>query len=78
AEAYRAWLASEPDNPIAAHMLAACSQLDVPTRASDRYLESHFDRYAETFETNLLHSLGYRGPSLIGQGVALVMQAARQ
>tara|TARA_Y100000004_G_scaffold72520_1_gene81456 strand:- start:225 stop:1556 length:1332 start_codon:yes stop_codon:yes gene_type:complete len=78
AEAYRAWLASEPDNPIAAHMLAACSQLDVPTRASDRYLESHFDRYAETFETNLLHSLGYRGPSLIGQGVALVTQAARQ
>jgi predicted TPR repeat methyltransferase len=30
AQAYRAWLASEPDNPIAAHMLAACSQLDVP------------------------------------------------
>lgn len=78
AQAYRAWLASEPDNPIAAHMLAACSQLDVPTRASDRYIESHFNRYAETFETNLLHSLGYRGPSLIGQGVGRVAQAARQ
>lgn len=78
AEAYRAWLASEPDNPIAAHMLAACSQRDVPTRASDGYIESHFDRYAETFESNLLDSLDYRGPALIAQGVALAAQAARQ
>lgn len=76
AEAYRAWLAEEPENPIAAHMLAACSQADVPARASDRYIEFHFDRYAETFEANLLESLGYRGPSLIGEG--LVAQPARQ
>ncbi|WP_343584522.1 tetratricopeptide repeat protein [Herbaspirillum sp.] len=78
AQAYREWLAEEPDNPIAAHMLAACSQLDVPARASDRYVESHFDRYAETFESNLLESLGYRGPSLIAEGLALVAQPARQ
>lgn len=78
AQAYRQWLASEPDNPIAAHMLAACSQRDVPARASDRYIEAHFDRYAETFETHLLQGLGYRGPSLIAQGVALVAQPARQ
>ena len=78
AQAYRDWLAEEPDDPIAAHMLAACSQLDVPARASDRYVESHFDRYAETFESNLLESLGYRGPSLIGEGLALAAQPARQ
>lgn len=78
AQAYRAWRDSEPDNPIAAHMLAACSQHDVPMRASDRYIESHFDRYAETFEANLLDSLGYRGPGLIAQGVALAAPAAGQ
>lgn len=78
AEAYRAWLAEEPDNPVAAHMLAACSQADVPERASDRYIEFHFDRYADTFESNLLESLGYRGPRLIGEGLGLVAQPARQ
>lgn len=78
AQAYRAWHEQEPDNPIAIHMLAACSQDDVPLRASDRYIESHFDRYADTFESNLLHSLGYRGPSLIGQGLAQVVPPARQ
>ncbi|MFJ3045838.1 tetratricopeptide repeat protein [Herbaspirillum chlorophenolicum] len=78
AQAYRAWLEEEPGNPIAAHMLAACSQLDVPERASDRYIEFHFDHYADTFESNLLESLGYRGPRLIGEGLALVTQPARQ
>ncbi|MGO0792507.1 tetratricopeptide repeat protein [Herbaspirillum seropedicae] len=78
AEAYRAWLREEPDNPIAAHMLAACSQADVPPRASDRYIESHFDRYAETFEANLLQSLGYRGPRLIAEGLALIAPPAHQ
>ncbi|WDZ94681.1 tetratricopeptide repeat protein [Herbaspirillum sp. WKF16] len=78
AEAYRAWLADEPDNPVAAHMLAACSQDDVPQRASDRYIEFHFDRYADTFEANLLESLGYRGPRLIGEGLGMVAQPARQ
>ncbi|MBP0599736.1 tetratricopeptide repeat protein [Herbaspirillum sp. LeCh32-8] len=78
AQAYRAWLADEPDNPVAAHMLAACSQADVPARASDRYIEFHFDRYADTFESNLLESLGYRGPRLIGEGLGMVAQPARQ
>lgn len=78
AQAYSAWLEEEPDNPIAAHMLAACSQQAVPARASDSYVEFHFDRYADTFESNLLESLGYRGPGLIGQGLALAAAPARQ
>lgn len=78
AQAYRAWLQEQPDNPIAAHMLAACSQDEVPARASDRYIESHFDRYAETFEANLLQSLAYRGPSLIAQGLARLVAPSRQ
>lgn len=78
AEAYRHWLAEVPDNPVAAHMLAACSQTDIPARASDAYLEFHFDRYADTFEANLLESLRYRGPHLIGEGLARVAAPARQ
>lgn len=75
---YAAWLQEEPENPVAAHMLAACSQTNVPSRASDRYIEFHFDRYADNFDANLLDSLGYRGPSLIGEGLRLVAEPARQ
>lgn len=70
ADIYRAWMEEEPHNPIAAHMYAACSQIEVPGRASDRYIEKHFDRYAETFNANLVDRLAYRGPELIGQGLA--------
>ncbi len=78
AEMYRAWMEEEPDNPIAAHMYAACSQIAVPERASDQYIETHFDRYAETFNSNLLDSLGYRGPELMRQGLAQIVTAAGQ
>ena len=30
------WVKAEPDDPMARHTLAACSQRDVPARASDR------------------------------------------
>lgn len=72
AEVYRTWLSEEPDHPVAAHMLAACSQQEVPVRASDAYIERHFDRYAETFEQNLLHSLDYRGAQMIATGLAQI------
>lgn len=67
---YQTWLEDEPGHPIAQHMHAACSQIAVPSRASDSYIEWHFDRYAKTFNDNLLGSLGYRGPQLMGQGLA--------
>lgn len=70
AAVYRSWMDDEPDNPIASHMHAACSQVAVPCRASDSYIERHFDRYADTFNDNLLGSLAYRGPQLMGQALA--------
>lgn len=78
ADIYRDWMEDEPDNPIAAHMYAACSQIEVPGRASDSYLEKHFDRYAETFNANLVGSLGYRGPQLMGQGLDIIGAAGKQ
>ncbi|WPB58822.1 tetratricopeptide repeat protein [Xylophilus sp. GOD-11R] len=72
AKVYRDWLAAEPGHAVAEHMLAACSRAtEAPARASDGYLERHFDRFADHFDANLLGSLGYRGPALIGIGLAI-------
>ena len=58
------WLAEEPDNAIARHMLAACTGRDVPARASDAFVSTTFDTFANSFESVLQH-LSYRAPALI-------------
>ena len=69
AEVYRHWLADEPNNPIAQHLLAACSGQNVPPRASDAYVESTFDRFAESFDAKL-GKLAYRAPELVAEALA--------
>ena len=61
---FEEWLKEEPDNPIARHMLAACSGRDVPQRASDRYVEQTFDSFAASFDAKLAR-LSYRAPALV-------------
>ncbi len=63
-EVFRQWLADEPDHPIARHMLAACSGLDVPPRAADAYVAATFDAFADSFDAKL-ERLNYRAPSLL-------------
>src|SRR5215510_5303666 len=58
------WLEEEPGNPIARHMLAACSGRDVPERASNDFIEPTFDSFAASFEAKLAR-LSYRAPALI-------------
>ena len=58
------WLAEEPDDPIARHMLAACTGRDVPPRASNRYVAEIFDGFAASFEEKLA-KLSYRAPALV-------------
>ena len=72
ADFHRAWLQDEPGHPLATHLLAACSQHDVPARASDAFLAMHFDDFAPRFDANLLDHLAYRGPRMIGDGLAMV------
>jgi predicted TPR repeat methyltransferase len=60
---YRDWLARDPGNALARHMLAACSGEDVPGRASDACITQLFDAFASTFDTKLA-KLGYRVPEL--------------
>lgn len=58
------WLGEEPGDPVARHMLAACTGRDVPSRASDEFVECTFDGFAASFESKL-RRLSYRAPALV-------------
>jgi len=69
-DVYRQWLEAEPAHPIAAHLYAACTGVNVPARASDAYIEMHFDDLAKDFEAKLIENLDYQGPRLIAEMLA--------
>ena len=64
ANIFQEWLDEEPEDPIARHMLAACTGRNVPERASNAFVETTFDSFASTFEAKL-ETLSYRAPALI-------------
>jgi predicted TPR repeat methyltransferase len=66
---FEEWLKEEPDDPVALHMLAACSGRDVPLRASDAFVEKTFDSFAASFDSKLAKLL-YRAPALVAQVLA--------
>ena len=68
ADLYRQWLNLEPSHPIAIHMLAACTGINVPERASNEYVQSSFDQFAASFDRALLR-LEYRAPQLVGEAL---------
>ena len=72
AEVYRKWLSLEPDNPVAAHLLAACTGREVPARASDACVRTIFESFADSFD-QVLEKLQYRAPALVAQAAADVM-----
>ena len=59
---FEEWLDEEPADPIARHMLAACTGRDVPARASSGFVAETFDSFAASFESKLA-KLSYRGDS---------------
>jgi predicted TPR repeat methyltransferase len=61
---FEQWLEEEPGDPIARHMLAACTGRDVPERASNGFVEKTFDSFAASFESKLAR-LSYRAPALV-------------
>jgi predicted TPR repeat methyltransferase len=61
---FEEWLEEDPENPIARHMLAACTGRDVPERASNGFVERTFDSFASSFESKL-ERLSYRAPALV-------------
>ena len=58
------WLNKEPGDPIACHMLAACTGRNVPERASNAFVETTFNSFASSFEAKL-EALSYRAPTLV-------------
>ena len=75
------WLDEEPGDPIALHMLAACTGRDVPARASNGFVERTFDSFAASFESKLeqlvVPRAGARGGHARGFGPRAVEAARR-
>jgi len=67
-ELFSQWHAADPENPVATHMLSACldGEVAVPSRASDGYVSSIFDSFANSFE-QVLEGLDYRVPTLVAE-----------
>src|SRR5262245_55375052 len=66
---FEEWLSEEPGDPIAWHMLAACTGRNVPERASNAFVETTFDSVASSFEAKL-ETLSYRAPALVAAMLA--------
>lgn len=72
-QVYLDWIAREPDNPIPRHMLAASGGAEAPSRAGDAYVRDIFDRFADSFDEQLLHNLEYRAPQVLVDALAQVL-----
>jgi len=62
---YRQWMSEDPGNPVVRHHLSALlDDHEKPTRASDAYVETLFDRFADSFDAQLAR-LEYHAPTLV-------------
>lgn len=68
---YEAWLRAEPENPVATHMLAACTGREIPERAADAFVTRAFDRFADSFD-DVLRRLEYCAPALVARALLRV------
>ena len=66
------WLALQPDNALAEHLLASLGGSDAPERASDGYVRETFDRFASDFDRTLAR-LQYQAPQLVIAMIALAL-----
>lgn len=72
---YRRWLKEDPKNPVVRHHLAALTQPSTVERASDAYVESVFDEFAASFDSQLA-LLEYHTPELISEAIRAVYPEA--
>jgi predicted TPR repeat methyltransferase len=68
-EIFEEWVAQEPENEVARHMLASCTGRNVPTRAADVVVERLFDGFADSFDAKLTRLL-YQAPQLVAAMIA--------
>ena len=65
----RAFLASDADDPVHRHQIAALTAEPV-SRAPAEYVAAYFDRFAESFDTQMFEVLQYCGPRKLSRLVA--------
>jgi predicted TPR repeat methyltransferase len=70
------WQKKNPNDVRLKHMLAGFTGEAVPARASDEYVESIFDGFANSFESRLAH-LEYKAPLLVGEAFKAVVGEPR-
>jgi predicted TPR repeat methyltransferase len=68
---YKKWSLEDPDNPVIKHHLAALTRPETVERASDAYIESTFDNFADSFD-NKLALLEYHAPELVRDALKAV------
>jgi predicted TPR repeat methyltransferase len=71
---YRQWQIQAPGDAAIGHLIAALADDTAPERASDNYVQSTFDRFADSFD-EVLERLGYRAPALCDALVASLLGA---
>ncbi len=71
-EIYDQWLRIAPDDPLAQHFRAACDEGVGPARASDDYVRSVYEDFADEFEEHL-KELDYHVPEMITEAVAEIV-----
>jgi Flp pilus assembly protein TadD len=71
----RDWLALDPGNPQALHLLAAAGGGEAPVRASNDFIAAEFDGFANSFDA-ALELLGYRAPELVAAALARAIAPA--
>ncbi len=72
---YRRMQKLAPDRPGIAHMISALSGHMKPARASDDYVRTEFDAFAENFDSILGNWLDYRAPQLVFDAVGRALGA---
>ena len=70
----RQWLRHFPNDAEVRHMLAAFGGAATPERASDSYIRTLFDPFAESFDQNLAR-LGYRAPQEVARLLSELLRA---
>lgn len=70
AAVYRHWSVRDPAHPVPRHMLAACGLDEAPQRADDGYIRHVFDRFAASFDEQLVGNLAYRAPEALHHAIA--------
>lgn len=72
----RNWLARDPDNPVATHLLAAMTGAETPERASNEFVVNSFQDYAASFDVSLAR-LKYQAPKLVGERIRTLIPQAK-